>query len=183
MKAPLLVLASMLCLTGCLDESRAPGPEKKVAEPGEAKKPVIGLEKQVHNLSSKAALQPRGDGAYLTPGSAGYSAIRFDLGTMTIGIDDIQPFANGSKVALRIGNPLAATIDGLKAKVEWGEVDEQGTPKEETTKSKDMVFSEELRSGTWTRVHVVLEGVRADKLGFIRVKDVGHQGIALTRSW
>jgi hypothetical protein len=102
---------------------------------------------------------------------------------MTIAIDDIQPFANGSKVALRIGNPLAATINGLKAKVEWGEVDEQGMPKEETSKSKEMVFSEELRSGTWTRVYAVLEGVRAEKLGFIRVKDAGHQGIALSKSW
>jgi hypothetical protein len=183
MKAPVIMLASMLWLTGCLDEPRVAGSEKKVADAGEASKTIVSLEKQVQNLAVKPVLQSRGDGVYLTPGSAGYSAIRFDLGTMTIAIDDIQPFANGSKVTLRIGNPLTATINGLKAKIEWGEVDEQGLPKDETAKSKDVIFSEELRSGTWTRVYAVLDGVRAEKLGFIRVKDVGHQGIALSKSW
>ncbi len=58
--------------------------------------------------------------AYLTPGSEGYSIIRFDLGVVTVKLADIKPYANGSKVTLEFGNPLSATVTGLKATLDWG---------------------------------------------------------------
>jgi hypothetical protein len=183
MKATVLMVIPILWLTGCVDESRVAGLEARVTELAKANEKIASLETQVRDLSFKQMLKSWGEVAYLTPGSDGYASIRFDLGVLTIAIDDIQPFANGSKVTLRVGNPLAAKINGLKATIDWGEVDEKGMPKNEAGKSKEVVFTEQLPSGTWTRVNLVLDGVKTEKLGFIRVRDVGHQGIALSKSW
>lgn len=183
MKVALFMVASILGMAGCGDDSRVAALEKKVAELTEANKKIDSLEMQVRDIAVKQWLQSWKEIAYLTPGSDGYSTVSFGLGALTMAIDDIQPFANGSKIILKIGNPLAAKINGLKAKVEWGEVDEKGNPKNDAAKSKEVVFSDELRSGAWTRINVVLEGVKAENLGFIRVKDVGHQGIGLAKSW
>lgn len=183
MKATVLMLISLLSLTGCVDESRVAGLEAKVTELAKANEKIASLETQVRDLSFKQMIKSWGDVAYLAPGSDGYSSIRFDLGVLTIAIDDIQPFANGSKVTFRVGNPLAAKVNGLKATIDWGEVDEKGMPKNEAGKSKEVVFSEQLPSGTWTRGNLVLEGVKTEKLGFIGVREVGHQGITLSKSW
>src|ERR1017187_7105635 len=61
--------------------------------------------------------------AYLTPGSRGYSPVRTDLGAITISLDDVQPYGNGTKIKLRFGNTTDAILDGVKAKVEYGTVD------------------------------------------------------------
>lgn len=115
---------------------------------------------------------------YLTPGSDGYSAVRYDLGTVTVQLADVQPYANGSRVILRFGNTLAATVNGLKLTIDWGAVTNQG-PDNEHQKSKEITFNEQLRSGAWTSVPVVLEGVPPTELGFVRVHDISHTGIAL----
>lgn len=119
--------------------------------------------------------------AYLQPGDSGYSTVRYDLGVFTVQLADIEPYANGSKVSLKIGNPLFSAVEGLKAKVEWGRTKEGGSPDNESAKAKDITFSEVLRPGAWTTVPLVLEGVPPTELGFVRVRDVTHTGIRLSR--
>jgi hypothetical protein len=48
--------------------------------------------------------------AYLTPGSRGYSPVRTDLGAITISLDDVQPYGNGTKIKLRFGNTTDALV-------------------------------------------------------------------------
>lgn len=117
--------------------------------------------------------------AFLTPETENYSTIKFDLGVLTVSLNDIVEYANGSKVTLQFGNPLASTINGLKATIDYGEVNNEGLPKNETAKTKDVVFNEAIKSGTWTSVQLVLDGIIPSKLGFVRVKDVRHTGIRL----
>ncbi|SHF23174.1 Protein of unknown function [Thermomonas hydrothermalis] len=119
--------------------------------------------------------------AYLQPGDSGYSVVRYDLGTLTIQIADIAPYANGSKVALKLGNPLYSTVEGLKAKIEWGRVDENGFPDNESVKSKEVTLNESLRPGAWTTVPIFLDGIPPTDLGFVRIRDVSHTGIRLNR--
>ena len=57
--------------------------------------------------------------AYLTPGAEGYSVVRADLGALTVKIDNVEPYANGSRITLQIGNLTSATINGAKAKMDW----------------------------------------------------------------
>lgn len=117
--------------------------------------------------------------AYLTPGSDGYSPVKFDLGKLTVQLADVKPYANGSKVTLKFGNILSASINGLKTTIDWGRVDAKGTPMNESAKSKEVIFIETLRAGAWTPVSVVLDGIPPNELGFVRVRDITHTGINL----
>jgi hypothetical protein len=116
--------------------------------------------------------------AYLTPGADGYTVIKSDLGHLTVSLADVRPYANGTKVALRFGNLTAATINGLKAKLDWGVV-RDGIPQNESAKSREVKFIEPLRPGGWTRSEIVLEGIPSAELGFVRVSELSHTGIAL----
>lgn len=119
--------------------------------------------------------------AYLTPGAAGYSVIRTDLGPMTVSLENVQAYANGSRITLQFGNLTSATVNGAKVKVEWGSVDAKGSPNNESARSRDVTFTQALRSGRWTNAPIVLEGVPPTELGFVRVKEFGHSGIVLLR--
>jgi hypothetical protein len=142
---------------------------------------VASLEHEVEKLKIASMVRSFENVSYLTPGDTGYSTARFDLGVVLIQLADIKSYANGTKIQLVIGNTLASSITGLKANIEWGKVDEKGLPINESTKSKAVSFSETIRSGAWTNVSLVLDGVPANELGFVRVRDVSHTGVSLVR--
>jgi hypothetical protein len=119
--------------------------------------------------------------AYLTPGERGYQRVRFELGTITVSLEDVKSYANGSKVTLRFGNPLAAELTQVKARLEWGTVGANGYPDEKIRKSKDVSFTESLRAGSWTGTDVVLDGVQPAELGFVRVLELSCGGMTLKR--
>jgi hypothetical protein len=119
--------------------------------------------------------------AFLTPGSDGYSTVSFDLGTLTVSLNDIKPYANGSKITLEFGNPLATTINGLNMTIDWGKVDEKGNAINENSKSKSITLNESLLPAKWTRVSIVLDSVPPSDLGFVRLHDVHHTGIKLSK--
>jgi hypothetical protein len=117
--------------------------------------------------------------AYLTPGTDGYSLIKSDLGYLTVALKDVQPYANGTRVTLRFGNLTSATINGATATLEWGRIDEKGSPKNGEARSRKVKFDESLKGGSWTQVQVVLDGVPPQEFGFVRVRDMTHAGIVL----
>lgn len=119
--------------------------------------------------------------AELRVGSEDYQLVRSDLGVLTVALVDVQPYANGSRVVLKFGNPLASTINGLKVNLGWGPNGENARPDDESARSKDITFSQSIQSGAWTSVPVVLEGVPPASLDYIRVSHVTHTGIALRR--
>ena len=119
--------------------------------------------------------------AFLRPGTDGYSIVHFDLGVLTVSFEDVSAFANGSKVTIIFGNPLSATIRGLNAEIEYGKINEDGSPDNENMKRKSVSFVESMSSGSWTNVSTVLEGIPPTELGFIRIKNISHKGIRLNR--
>lgn len=145
------------------------------------KEQVKQLKKEQLNLVVDNFMGKQYSSAYLTPGDSGYSVVSSNIGKLTVQMSNIKPYANGSKVTLKFGNPLAANITGLKVKLEWGSVNSKGMPNNESAKSKDFTFSKTLDSGAWTNVPVVLAGVPPSKLGFVRVQNVEHTGISLRR--
>jgi hypothetical protein len=176
------ILSACLLLAGCTSES----PQVQ-AELASLRREVNELKQQVDSTSRAISLDDLlrdSEGiAYLTPGSDGYSVIMSDLGQLTVRLADVRPYANGSRVTLEFGNPTAASINGMKGTVEWGRVDERGNPENKTAKSRDVTFEKSLLSGAWTRVIVVLDGVPATDLGFVRVRNLDHRGIGLRKSY
>jgi hypothetical protein len=119
--------------------------------------------------------------AYLTPGARGYSTVGFDLGVLTVKLEDVKPYANGSKVTLRFGNVLSSAINGVTATIDWGKVNEKGIADDSSAKSKEMTFNQTLPAGAWTSISIVLDGIPPAELGFVRVSKVHHSGIRLAR--
>jgi Protein of unknown function (DUF3251) len=87
-----------------------------------------------------------GKQAYLTPGDGLYQVIEFDLGRLTVALDDVQPYANGSRVTLRFGIPASASLVTPSADLEWGA---RGAGDRQ---SRHVEFSKDLLPGAWTRV-------------------------------
>jgi len=139
------------------------------------------LEDRVSSLELDNLIAKLDKYAFLKIGSDGYAPIKFDLGVLTVKIKDVQPYANSSKVQLEIGNPLGATITGLKATIQWGSVNEKGDVVEELG-SKQITVDKNIIAGSWNTVSITLDATDPKKLGFIRVKDVTHTGIMLTRA-
>jgi len=117
--------------------------------------------------------------AYLTPGADGYSIIKTRLGAITIILKDVRAYANGSRITLQIGNTTSATMTGAKATIQWGSVDNEGFVIQETEREREVTINQDLRSGRWTDVNVVLEGFQPVELGYVRIKDFEHKGIRL----
>ncbi len=139
------------------------------------------INKDINDVKDKQVsdehLQEMDKLAYLTPGSTGYSVVRFDLGYLIVRLAKVKPYANGSKVTLEIGNPLSVNINRLKATFDWGKVDDKGMPLNEQTKSKEITLKRSLQGGYMTQLTLVFKDVKPQELGFVRVKDVSHGGI------
>lgn len=112
---------------------------------------------------------------YLKPGDRGYYPISFEIGILTVSLVDIKPYVNGSKVILRFGNPLSATICGLKAKLGWIISGRAQT--------KEVTFDKDLLPGAWTNMTVVLDEVPPKDFNFLEISDVHHTRIRLSRSY
>jgi hypothetical protein len=121
--------------------------------------------------------------AYLTPGGEGYSIVKVDVGYLTVSLENVQPYANGTRVTLQFGNPTAAMLTGAKATFEWGKANPKGLPDNDAAKSREVTFNESIAAGSWTKVNVVLDGVPASELGFVRVKAVTHSGMSLHKTF
>lgn len=175
-----LIAASCLINAGCADEQQVALLQKKTdALQAEVKQLKESVEQLKRDQSLDKFVRDIGSIAYLTPGSSGYSVIESDLGRLTVQLVNVQAYANGTRVTLRFGNLTSATIDGAKATLEWGGVDENGNPKNDEARSREVTFDESLRAGAWTEVRVVLDGVPSQEFGFVRVRDIAHRGIRL----
>jgi hypothetical protein len=144
---------------------------------------VDAIAKRVHDLElGRVVDQTRGEldrHVYLTPGAQGYQLIETDIGRLTVMLSDVQPYANGSRVTIQLGNPLSATVNGGAADFEWGQWDSRQLPIKRD--SRRVTFTTSLRAGTWTNVRVVLEGVPPGELGYVRISNMVHGGISLSR--
>jgi hypothetical protein len=179
---PPIVLSALMLLSACESptDPKAAESEQQIAQLSEA---VATLNAKVEVLENEASAQDFLDGietiAFLTPGDDGYSVIAMDLGKLTVSLADVKAYANGSRVSLQFGNLSSAYIEGAKAKVEWGRMNEDGIPDNATAKTREVKFSKVLAPGRWTKVDVVLEGVPPSELGWLRIRELTHSGIRL----
>lgn len=118
--------------------------------------------------------------AYLTPGESGYSLIETDHGLLAISFRDISPYANGSRVTLRIGNTTNADLTGANAQIEWGPVDDSGTADNTKMSAKEVKFNDTFNGGSWTDIQVVLDATPPSDVGFLRVKEFDVDSISLS---
>jgi outer membrane murein-binding lipoprotein Lpp len=174
------LLVSLCLLSACAVQNQVTTIENKVAK---LDKQLQTLQATVHELETQKSLDQlildSDSVTYLTPGTEGYSVVQTDLGRMKVKLVNIQAYANGSRITFEFGNLMNVTVDGVKAKLEWGSFDEKGSPRNDSARSRDVSISESLRAGAWTSVSIVLDAVPPTELGFVRVKEVSVAGISL----
>jgi hypothetical protein len=115
--------------------------------------------------------------AFLTPANQGYSVLKTEMGALTVNLESLQPSQTGTQVTLRFGNVSNATLDRVKATVEWGKSD-TGL-KSEATGSREIAFAVPFPRGQWVNLGFVLDGVLPQDIAFIRIKNLEHNGISL----
>lgn len=125
------------------------------------------LEDRVGKLEQSAAAR---QAITLKPGAAGYGLLDSDMGRIAVTIANIEPYAGGSRLTLDFGNPTAARLSGMKARIEWGANDAKGLPAA-PIQGQSMSFSapEPLPPGSWKQYVLDLPGVAPAQLGWIRV--------------
>lgn len=180
----------LLMLVSCNDhenlevlERRVETAEKGLAEvAGQLAKSKEDIDGLKFVLASQELLKDSEKIAVLTPGDSGYDLLMADIGILSAKIIDIKPYADGSKVTVRIGNLSSARIDGLKADIDWGPMNGDDEPDNKKAKTKSIQFDKPIQSGSWSAQIMTLPGVAPENLGFIRFRNVTHAGIGLTGS-
>jgi len=146
---------------------------------------IDSLSKRIDSLASDIRIERTistfDEEAFLKPGDGGYAVVKTNLGVLTFRLQNVQQYANGSRVELQVGNVTSATITGLNISVDYGPTDTAGIAVFSEEKSKKVTFSESLPAGSWTTLPVVLDNVPPSNLGFVRIYDVSHQGIRLLK--
>lgn len=115
----------------------------------------------------------------LRPGSQGYDYIDTDLGALTFSLDDISPYGYTTKVMLKIGNTVSATLNDVRVDIEYGPTDDRGAIIVDKKKTKKDVSLGRLKGGSFTKVAVVLEGIKPEEFGLLFMGNVQIGGIAL----
>lgn len=181
-----MLLVSLLSLQGCDSKSSTADLENKInamSEKLDANQAEIELlKKETSKVSMNDMFRDWETVAFINTGSTAFESIKTMIGTITVNIADIQPFANGSKVALVFGNPHSANLSSVKFTIDYGSLNKDGTIKDGTEKSKEISLPDVLYAGSWARSPVVLEGLPVSELGYIRIHNLSIASISLRGS-
>ena len=127
----------------------------------------------------------------LDPSGNGFGRLNTDTGRFLIACENVQPYLDGDKVTVKIGNPNAADYHGFTLKVKWGQKepefpDSTSEPDDTWQKAhtkrkaddarwqaelqrKEIPFADLLKTGTWHTVEMVLSPVKSGGLGYIEI--------------
>ncbi|MGH9718508.1 MAG: hypothetical protein ACRD4R_17505 [Candidatus Acidiferrales bacterium] len=108
--------------------------------------------------------------------SRNYLRIDTDQGMFLVAVQNVEPYLDGYKITLDVGNTSSATFHGFKLHSEWNtkydwthytEASFDSWQKE--TRKRDDSFPEVLYPGRWNAVEVLLPSTSAGQLGFFEV--------------
>jgi hypothetical protein len=132
------------------------------------------LSARVDDLSAKVILadaeRERYQDARLTLTSRGFSRVDTSTGFFLVSVVNAQPYVNGYKVSLNVGNPLAADYDNVTMTFKWGRKWDQKQDYgewEKGLKTKAERILTQLKGGTWNRVEVVLAPATTEEVAFL----------------
>ncbi|WP_165322600.1 DUF3251 domain-containing protein [Rhizorhabdus phycosphaerae] len=133
-------------------------------------------------LAKVEAAVETGKAVSLKPGAAGYGILQSDMGRIAVAIAKVETYAGGTRVTLDFGNPTAARLSGMKAKIEWGAIDGKGLPVVNANQSTSFTAPEPLPAGSWKQYVIDLPGVQPTQLGFIRISGFESGNVDLLSS-
>ena len=144
------------------------------------------LAKQQTSISNLAwqviLLNPKSDNSeavFDAANSTGFSRINTDSGFFLVSLENVEPYLEGFRINLEVGNPLLATYKNLKFQVSWGKKFDSKEAANDPNAyqkwlsglhSKKISIPDDLAAGAWNKVQLVLSPAKSDELGYIAVK-------------
>jgi len=150
----------------------------------ELTKAMAELSIDLVSLEQRMETQPAME-ASLNPYTANFTLVTSQFGTFMVACEGVEPFGDGQKLSLRIGNPHYATFDGVEMKVRYGrrapEVSDSSAVetrrnwwREKTKWNKELrtqhfSFPTTIHPGAWNAVPVILAPATSEDIGFVGI--------------
>lgn len=183
----LVVLALPLLLCG---QNPRPSPPKPVVsdsdrEISKLKATVETMQAKIRSLDavlslvSKRTLSIVGNTLNLDPASLkSYEPIQVGNGFILLAsIEDVEPYVDGVRVTLELGNPQSVAFNGCEIKSRYGpRYDFQKYNEKSYTKwqaavqAKSETFVAVLRSGVWNVISLALPNIKPSEFGYFEVE-------------
>jgi hypothetical protein len=135
-----------------------------------------GFRQAFQSLANSGGLSGRNKIVVLDPASKSYGRIDTDNGFFLVSCQDVQPYLDGYKVTLHVGNPLGVRFVGFKITAQWGPrytvaANDDGSwgRWRAGLKATDFSFTDTLEVGRWNEVELVLAQTTANQVGHIQV--------------
>ena len=150
------------------------------------------------NSSLRDIMPLENDAAELDPSGTGYQAVATSEGRFFLSVEKTEPYLDGQRVYLKIGNPSLVTFNGCRAEVRWNtrppkrakqpenwtilaqELDALDSW-EKKARSQEFDLTTSLLPGAWTAVNFVLPETESSQLGYLKVKLTVNRAVFLGR--
>ena len=96
-----------------------------------------------------------------------FQSLQTDVGQLFVSVHDIEPYADGYKLLLHVGNPSAATLYGGDGSIEWYHANSDGT---KSAQRKEFQINKDVRAGFWTPVEVTISPAQSSDLNALFVR-------------
>ncbi|MEQ1781969.1 MAG: hypothetical protein ABMA14_11460 [Hyphomonadaceae bacterium] len=96
-----------------------------------------------------------------------FQSLQTGVGQLFVSVQDIQPYADGFKLLLHVGNPSAATLYGGEGSISWYSAGSDGT---KSAQSKEFQVLKDIRAGFWTPVEVTISPAKSADLNALFVR-------------
>jgi len=184
MRTPIYTVVAML-LGACQQQDS--GAQKHVAD---LQNEVRNLTEKVGNLQNavidthRSLIEAHPTEVTLHLTSKAFSVIDTKVGRLYVAVRSVQPYLNGQKIIVDIGNPTATTFSNAKLTLTWGPrvgedfKDFEAFDKQKRTKEIDE--PKRFAPASWTPVEVILDDAPADQLGAVWLK-LEFKGVLLNK--
>ena len=110
----------------------------------------------------------------------GFDKVESSSGFFLVSLQNVQPYLDGQRVTLHIGNPLSVTYSGFKIKATWSTrmpkfnaADKSFAEKQKAwavaKQQKEIALTQDLRPGAWNTVSFVVAPAKAEEFGYLEI--------------
>jgi len=183
MKKWLFIYMPLLVMSGCTDKVLVERVAKlesdranSATDLSSAKYEISELQTRLRQIESDFSMYKiinDNSVGYFHPGSSGFSRIDTSNGFFLVSVKKLTPYADGHKITLSIGNPLAASYTDIKVKIRWGKRYNKTLGKysdwEKTFHETEETILGRTAGGAWNDRTIVLSPSTPEEIGDIRV--------------
>ena len=134
---------------------------------------LVKFEKRLNNLESDIFLNKlKINGlstktAVITPTQKGFS----NMGEFLVAVKKVEPYLDGYKIYLLIGNPTNVTYEGFNLKVKHGRETDFKNYRlwKKSLKEKNISFVEKLLPGYWNEIELILAPAKPEEIKHIKI--------------